>query len=118
MKNKKGYTMPELLVLMTVIGIIALALILKTSYAFENNDSEILENYYSTIERQAIKYGEEHKDKFNENGEIIIDGKTLAEEKYLPVSEDGTILSDIADFSNVKIVIKIKDDKVISKIQK
>ena len=48
--NKKGYTIPELLILLGVVSIVSLVVIVKTSYAFKEIDNT------KAIEKQDKKY--------------------------------------------------------------
>lgn len=118
MKNNRGYTMPELLIVIALVGIVTFIAVLKSSYAFVDNTNDLLENCYNTIEKQAILYGENHKKEFNENNEIITTVKELAKENYLPMDENEEVFASIKDLSNTKVKIKKQEDKIIAEIQK
>lgn len=114
-----GYTIPELIVVIAVLGIVFLVTLIKTSYAFSNNSQiDILESNYYLIERQAEVYAENNKDKFNDDNELYILAKDLVDAGLLPVDEKNNILSSEKDLSNVKIKIVLKDDKIIANIIK
>lgn len=116
MKNK-GYTIPELITVIAVLGIVTIITLIKTSYAFsDNGEDRTLINNYHLIEKQAIIYAENNKDRFNEKGELYILAKDLVEAKLLPVDKDNNILSSEKDLSNVKIKITLKDDKLNANI--
>lgn len=118
MKNN-GYTVPELIMLIAVLGIIFLITIIKTSYAFSNDyKNNILESNYYLIEKQAELYGEKNKDKFNENNELYILVKDLVKAGLLPTDENNNILSSEKDLSNIKVKIMLKDDNVTAKVIK
>lgn len=116
MKNK-GYTIPELLVVIAVLGIVSMIAIIKTSYAFSNDlATEVQNDNYYLIEKQAEFYGELNKDKFNENNEIFILAQDLVDANLLPVDENNHILSSERDLSKVKIKLTLKDDKITAKV--
>lgn len=118
MKNT-GYTVPELLVVIAVLGIISFIIIIKTSYAFSNDgESAVLESNYYLIEKQAEVYGENNKDKFNEDNELYILAQDLVEAGLLPIDENNSILSSERDLSNIKIKIVLKDSKVTAEVIK
>ena len=118
MKNK-GYTIPELIVVIAVLGIISIITLIKTSYAFSpDNEDSILESNYYLIEKQALIYAENNKDKFNEDNELYILAKDLVEAKLLPVDENNNILSSEKDLSNTKIKITLKNDKITTEVIK
>lgn len=116
--NRKGYTIPELIVVISVLGIISLITLIKTSYAFSDTVTKHDENNYYLIEKQAEVYGTMNKDIFKDKNEIIILGKDLADAKLLPVDEDGSILSSDKDLSKVKIKLTLKGDNITAKIIK
>lgn len=118
MRNK-GYTIPELVAVVAVLGIISIVTLIKTSYAFSSdNEDSILESNYYLIEKQALMYAENNKDKFNEDNELYILAKDLVEAKLLPVDENNNILSSEKDLSNTKIKITLKDDEITAKVIK
>ena len=118
MKNK-GYTIPELLVVIAVLGIVSMVTIIKTSYAFSNvSEKDLQENNYFLIEKQAEVYGELNKDKFKEKKEIYIIAQDLVDAKLLPVDDNNKILSSEKDLSKTKIKISLKDDKISAEIIK
>ncbi len=118
MKNK-GYTIPELIIVIAGLGIVFLITIIRTSYAFSNDSNkEVLESNYYLIEKQAEVYGEINKDKFNEGGELYILAKDLVKEGLLPLDENNNILSSKKDLSNTKIKIILKENKITAQVIK
>lgn len=118
MKNK-GYTVPELIAVIAILGIITIITLIKTSYAFINNEEEMtLDANYYLIEKQALLYAENNKDKFNDDNELYILAKDLVDANLLPVDENNKILSSEKDLSKTKIKITLKNDKFNAEIIK
>lgn len=115
MKNK-GYTLPELIIIIAGLGIVSAIVLFKISTAFSSdNTDKIMEENYFLIEKQAKVYGEKNKNSFNETGELYIMAKDLVEAKLLPV-EDNKILSCDKDLSNIKIKLTLQNDAITAKI--
>lgn len=115
MKNNRGYTVVELIVVILVVGVIAFVCINKASYAFSDQEiavTELMEQKIELIEKQAIKYGEDNKDLFEESKTIYIRLIDLIENKYLLNNSDSEINN------NQKIKLEYKDDKVIATVEK
>lgn len=120
MKNKNGYTIIELMIVIVVVGVLAFAAINKASYAFSDNNEALkeLEKQKTTlIENAAIRYGEEHMDIFEESKTTYIRVTDLIENNYLLVDEDGNISKEAVD-NNQKIELVFKDDKVSAHLEK
>lgn len=85
MKNKNGYTLPELLIVIGVVGIIALITITKVSYAFEsiNNPEEQLRETKKLVEQATISYARSKKDEFKTKEDTYIFAKEVASAGFL-----------------------------------
>ena len=64
MKNQKGFTMVELLAVITILAIIMVILIPAVSNISKNTKESILNSKISTIETSASKYGEDNINAF------------------------------------------------------
>lgn len=121
MKNKDGYTIIELMIVIVVIGIFAFVTINKASYAFSDNSEvlkELEEQKTALIETAAEKYGNEHMDVFEESNSTYIRVTDLIEGNYLLLDENGNIAGDSNINKSQKIALTLKDDKVSAHLEK
>ena len=81
MKNKNGYTIPELLIIVGVLGLIALVTITKVSFAF----SQITK---SLVEQASIAYAKSKKDEYKKESETYIFAKEVAAAGFLFEKEE------------------------------
>ncbi|MCI8393857.1 MAG: type II secretion system protein [Bacilli bacterium] len=85
MNNKKGYTVPELVAIIALTGIIALICISKTSYAFkEINDPDIQKEEVKSLVQQATKaYVKSKEEDFKKEEVTYIYAKEVATAGFL-----------------------------------
>ena len=90
MKHKNGYTIPELLIVVGVLGVIALVMITKVSYAFKeiNNPEEQKEVTKSLVEQASIAYAKSKKDEYKKESETYIFAKEVAAAGFLFEKEE------------------------------
>lgn len=88
--NKKGYTMPELLIVLGVVSLIAIISIVKVSYAFSdiNNEEEIKKIEENVITKAGIAYANTRVDELKESKVIYVSGTDLIESKFLLDEEE------------------------------
>lgn len=93
----------------------------KISYAFANDFdiAKIEENKINIISKCAEKYGENHRDNFNDEGIIYITVQNLVDEGYVAANAEGKVLN-LSDATNnlndKKIRIKLVDNKITAEI--
>ncbi len=92
--QNKGYTIPELIIVIVIIGIFSIILINKTSYAFENIDNGAKETEKMILIKTAQNYANSILDRVKEEEQYIM-GKDLVDAGYLVDSENK--------YSNIKI---------------
>ncbi len=92
--QNKGYTVPELFVVIVIVGIFSMLAINKVSYAFLDSDKTSDETRDLVITKVASVYAETIKETLKEN-EIYITGKDLVDAGFL-VDDDHT-------FTNIKL---------------
>ncbi len=92
--NSKGYTIPELLVVIVVVGIMSFFLINKASYAYENPEDVSEKTEELILTKSATIYSEKNKD-------MIKNEKT----KYISANdlEEAGYLVDANEYKNIKI---------------
>lgn len=85
MKKKNGYTLPELLIVIGVVGIIALVAITKVSFAFEtiNNPEEQKKETYHLVEQASVSYAKSKKEEFIKEENTFIYAKEVASAGFL-----------------------------------
>jgi prepilin-type N-terminal cleavage/methylation domain-containing protein len=90
MKEKKGYTIPELLIVIGIVGVIALVAITKVSYAFKeiNNPEEQKEVTKALVEQASIAYAKSKKDEYKKDEETYIFAKEVASSGFLFEKEE------------------------------
>jgi len=112
MKNNKGYTVIELIVVIAVVGIFAFAAINKASYAFSDKveaTKELEKQRVALIESAAVKYAEDNKEEiFKDSASTYIRVVDLVDNDYLftAVGEDSETEN------NKKIKLVLKEDKI------
>lgn len=104
--KKNGYTIPELLVVIVVLGILTIVIINKASFAFtEQNDDVMTKTDEMIIIKSATTYGKTIIDSIKET-EQYISGKDLIDKEYLVDTDNKYV--------NVKIKLSYKEGDNIS----
>lgn len=85
MKQKNGYTVPELLGVIIIVGFIAFIGITKVSYAFESisNPETQKEEMQKLVEQASIAYATNKKEDFKKETETYIYAKEVAAAGFL-----------------------------------
>ena len=83
--NKKGYTMPELLVVLGVVTLIAIISIVKVSFAFSdiNNSEEIKKQEELLIEKASLGYAKTIENRIKDEKVVYVSGEELINSKFL-----------------------------------
>ena len=108
MKNNKGYTSLDIIIIVVVLGISALILIPRISLAFKDESEEIYQDQINLYLKQAKKYGEDNIDKIKENENSIVKSvEELIDEKYIgsDIYSDGN-----NNLKNMKIQITYNEE--------
>lgn len=111
MKNNRGYTVIELIVVIAVVGVFAFITINKASYAFSDNtgvDSNIVLQKTELIEKQAVLYAKDNEEIFENTHTTYIRVQDLINNNYLL----ATYSEDENFDSNQKIKLVLKDDNI------
>jgi prepilin-type N-terminal cleavage/methylation domain-containing protein len=91
--NKKGYTMPELLIVLLVFSIIYIVGVSKMSYAFSYDGNEsTYESRINLIKVSAENYAKANAGLFKDTDNITIYAKDLIDNKYYQADEKGNIV--------------------------
>lgn len=119
MKNNKGYTVLELIIVIAVVGVFAFVAINKASYAFSEDiiaNEQLVEQKIKMIEKQAIKYAEEHIEVFEDSNTAYIRVVDLIDANYILDSEFFENNKEVN--KNQKIKLVNKDDKIKVSLEK
>ena len=83
--NKKGYTVPELLILLGLVTLVSLVVIVKTSYAFKeiDNTKEIEKQDKKIVEKIAQLYSKKIEDRIKEEKVVYLTGEDLIKDNFL-----------------------------------
>lgn len=109
--KKNGYTIPELLIVIGVLGLVVIITLATTSYAFKDHSKEYYETKMNGIERMAVLYGE-NSETLKEEKNMVITVNDLVKEGYLHGDSDGKIAdprNSKSSLNGVKIKISIND---------
>lgn len=111
MKNK-GYTIPELVVVIVVVGVVSLIAINRVSYAFQDTDTIVEKTEEQILIKSATAYAKSIKDQLKNNGDVYIIGKDLVDAEYL-IDDDNI-------YTNTKVRLSYveTDDNVFVEILK
>ena len=99
--QNKGYTIPELIIVIVVVGIFSLVAINKASYAFVDNDSITEETEEMILIKTSTNYANSILDTLKES-DVYITGKDLVEANYL-VDDDNI-------YTNVKLKLSYNEN--------
>lgn len=83
--NIKGYTLPELFILLVVVSLIFLVIIVKTSFAFKeiDNGDEIANQEKLLIEKASLSYSNSIIDRIKDEKVVYVTGTDLIDSGFL-----------------------------------
>jgi prepilin-type N-terminal cleavage/methylation domain-containing protein len=114
--KKNGYTITELLVVFAVLGIIVIATLVTTSYAFKDNSEDYYETKIHGIERVAVIYGQKSEALKNEKN-LVITVNDLVKEGYVHADgEDGKVTdprNSKGSLNSLKIKLTMNDKEEV-----
>ena len=106
--QNKGYTIPELIVVIVVVGIFSLVAINKASYAFVEDNSIAEETENMILVKTSTDYANSILDTLKEN-DVYITGKDLVEANYL-VDDDNI-------YTNVKLKLSYNETTASANVE-
>ena len=106
--QNKGYTIPELVIVIIVVGIFSLIAINKASYAFVDNDVVSEETEEMILVKTATSYASSILETLK-NDDIYVTGKDLVEAGYL-VDDENTL-------ANVKLKLSYNAETGSAKVE-
>lgn len=105
--KKNGYTIPELLVVLGIVSIIAIISIVKISFAFSdiNNKEEIKNQEKILIEKASLAYSKTIIDRIKDEKVVYVSGADLINAGFLIDEEEYKILK-------IKLSYEEENDKI------
>lgn len=118
--KKNGYTVPELIVVVAIFGIIYFIAANKVSYAFNiDYDQKLYDQTLASIENNATVYGENNLKLFDEEKDVYMTVGDLAEKGLVLCRTEG-VVSDPRDeektLNDLKIKLTYENEKVTAKV--
>lgn len=86
MKNRKGFSLIELLAIIIIIGLILIVALPAVTKLLKNNNNKQYDKYYEVVKAGALRYSEELKDDlggYSDTGCIEVTINELIEEKII-----------------------------------
>ena len=114
--KKNGYTIPELLIVFAILGVIVIATIATTSYAFRDNTEDYYETKIHGIEKVAVVYGN-NSEALKTERNLVITVNDLVREGYIhPDGEDNKVVdprNSKGSLNSLKIKLSINDKEEV-----
>lgn len=120
MRNKKGYTGVELVIVIAVFTVGYFLIANTLSYNFDVDYEEDLYNLkIASIEEQAAIYAEGHTDMFVESNDVYMTVEELAMNNAIISTSEG-VVADPRDSENtlndLRVKITNEDEKIIAEV--
>lgn len=114
MKNNRGFTLVELIAVMTLLAAIILVTVPVIINTIKKNDDKLGENFEKSLKQAAELYVERNRDVFpdlnNIGGTAEVSTDTLIEEGYLKQDLENPI--DNSSVLNYKIIVEVGNDNI------
>jgi len=116
--KKNGYTVPELVIVIIIFGVVYFLVANNISYAFTLDvDQELYNLTIESIEKKAQIYGEANLDLFDEDKDIYLTVNDLIERRIIFPDKDGKIVdprNENKELNNLKVKITLEEDNKVS----
>ena len=114
MKNTRGFTLVELIAVMTLLAAIILVTVPVIINTIKKNDDKLGENFEKSLKQAAELYMERNRDVFpdlnNIGGTAEVSTDILIEEGYLKQDLENPI--DNSSVLNYKIIVEVGNDNI------
>lgn len=114
MKNNRGFTLVELIAVMTLLAAIILVTVPVIINTIKKNDDKLGENFEKSLKQATELYVERNRDVFpdlnNIGGTAEVSTDTLIEEGYLKQDLENPI--DNSSVLNYKIIVEVGNDNI------
>ena len=116
MKQKQGFTLVELLAVISILAAIILVSVPSIINTIKSNEEKEYKEFETAIKRAAELYIERNRDLYPElnivGGSIELDTETLVDEEYL--KHDIKNPKDNSDVTEYKILVEVGNDEIIT----
>ena len=120
MRNKKGYTGVELVIVIAVFTVGYFLIANTLSYNFDVDYEEDLYNLkIASIEEQAAIYAEGHTDMFVESNDVYMTVEELAMNNAIISTSEGVVADPRASentLNDLRVKITNEDEKIIAEV--
>lgn len=120
MRNKKGYTGVELVIVIAVFTVGYFLVANTLSYNFDVDYEEDLYNLkIASIEEQAAIYAEGHTDMFVESNDVYMTVEELAMNNAIISTSEGVVADPRASentLNDLRVKITNEDEKIIAEV--
>ncbi|MBE6143980.1 MAG: type II secretion system protein [Firmicutes bacterium] len=116
MKQKRGFTLVELLAVISILAAIILVCVPSIINTIKNNEEKEYQDFENTLKRATELYVERNRSLYPElnivGSSIEVDGETLVNEEYL--KPDIKNPNDNSSVTEYKILIEVGNDEIIT----
>ncbi len=121
MNNKKGYSIPEMLVVIGILGVVTFIVLLSTANAFKDNDQELYNEKEKLIVHQSELYAKTLSN-LEQEGYMIVTLSDVIKAGYFVADDDeGNVIdprNSKANLNGMKIKLLYNDGNIKASIIK
>ena len=113
--NKNGYSIPEMLIVIGILGVVTIIVLVSTANAFKDNSKNIYDEKINVIAHQAELYGETINSLKTDGSMIITVSDVVKAGYYVADDGDGNVVdprNKKANLNGVKIKLVYNDGNV------
>lgn len=120
MKNKKGYTAVELIIVIAVFTVGYFAVANTLSYNFDvDYEQDLYDLKIASIEEQATIYAEGHADMFAEGNDVYMTVEELALNNAIVSTKEGVVedpRNSEETLNDLRVKITNEDEKITAEV--
>ena len=121
MNNKKGYSIPEMLVVIGILGVVTFIVLLSTANAFKDNDQELYNEKEKLIVHQSELYAKTLSNLEQEGYMIVTLSDVIKAGYFVADDDDGNVIdprNSKANLNGMKIKLLYNDGNIKASIIK
>lgn len=115
--NKRGFTLVELLATIVLLSIISVISYVSISSVIKKNKVNNCRNLIKSIEGASREYVSDNRYNFTNRDDKVVTAEDLFRGNYLKNEIMDPFTNEKVNSENVKIIISLKSDYTIEKIQ-